>query len=130
MREIKFRGRTFEDGWVYGTPVFYRDGKVGMVVVEPFRVSVVAVIPETVGQFIGLHYKNGVEIYEGDVLGFPNDNPLVVTWVECDCAFKGIDTKLDWHFGILPQIRYPGQAKVIGNIHENPELVEANHDHC
>lgn len=72
MREIKFRGRKSNGEWVYG----YYVGKdtiipfgevnfdLGFIDTSPCY----EVIPDTIGQFTGLHDKNGKEIYEGDIL--------------------------------------------------------------
>lgn len=74
-------------------------------------------------QFTGLRDKNGKEIYEGDVVRFPllenrGGHPVVVEWK---------DAGWNWL-----NIHYTGglEVEVIGNIHENPELLtQANNEH-
>lgn len=73
MREIKFRGKTRNGKWVYGyaakfahdsVPVILEDTEDG---IQPRKI-----IPDTVGQFTGLHDKYGAEIYEGHIVRFDN----------------------------------------------------------
>ena len=80
-----------------------------------------------VEQFTGLHDKNGKEIYEGDILG----DKAVVKWFESlvwdngGSEHPGFYCKqwigfcgMEYHYG------FDG-VEVIGNIHENPELLES-----
>lgn len=75
-------------------------------------------------QSTGLTDKNGKEIYEGDILEFTKDPvQAVVIWNQPHAEFqiKWLDCKvedsLSWH------LHDHGGAEVIGNIHENPELL-------
>ena len=131
MREILFRGKRKDNGeWVEGYFVncideFYRgSGPIPeIIMVDADRIcagedtydKTEEVIPETVGQYIGLKDRNGRRIFEGDILesivkrvGQKLGNLIVINDIR-ECKFVAL---------------YVDQYRVIGNIHDNPELLE------
>ena len=134
MREILFRGKqTDKDKWVYGVPAKgnrYDESEIFMIE-RVFDCDEYAckgceftpVIPETVGQYTGLTDKNGERIFEGDIVTACN------AMGECThtaTAVKWNDFFAEWSIGKCNSMYSDGSIcsyEVIGNIHDNPELI-------
>lgn len=130
-REILSRGkRKDNDEWVEGfywkdiwgddTEYIYYDG-------ESYKV-----IPDTVGRYTGLTDKNGKKIFEGDILGahldvnYPEDETIaIIVWANNAWCIQEL--------GAEPDIIGDDELKndgweIIGNIYDNPELMEVQHE--
>lgn len=129
MREILFRGQCCTDGkWV--------EGYLGIevpdeLVIQQFSfdeyfksncIDQYSVKPETVGQYTGLKDLHGTRIFEGDIVKVYDVycNETVVGVVEfCDGSFRIYDTD----FTSYDRWMYY-KVEVIGNVFDNPELLE------
>ena len=125
MREILFRGKRTDNGkWVCGD-ICHHDGVTCYIGQHPADGSMVCydLDPDTVGQFTGLTDRNGKRIFEGDIVRnadgylFSAQYPFAVKF--CDGNFCGDAGGFVYISG--EEFRY---CEVIGNIHENPELLE------
>ena len=137
MREILFRGKRKDGGiWLFGDLRQWSKTRKGICDYALKNTS--EVDPKTVGQFTGLTDKNGKKIFEGDVVAqnwYDHDEPAdssfgEVVFCEYDCSFSVMDIEKD---GIVPLGRchaYHWEAEVIGNIHDNPELLEGGVGEC
>ena len=123
MREYLFRGKpkhyTNHDKvkveWVYGNLQLLENKTVVWVADR-------AVIPETAGQFTGLTDKNGVKIFEGDIVEYDGLNHLV-DWHPNDAIFVATIPRIQ-ELGFVAYMSEADQFTILGNIHDNPELLE------
>ena len=131
MREIRFRGRDLENDnqWRYGSLIQYPHGECVIVVTDSdVKELSYEVDPDTVGQDTGLKDINGTDIYEGDILQVTLDEladdrtPVKVVGNTTAGFLLEDDYSL---YSYLADI-FINEEKyvVIGNIHDNPELME------
>lgn len=136
MREIKFRGKTQDGKWVYGDLIHSATDTIAILELDaPCLELVATVVPDTIGQFTGLHDKNGKEIYEGDVVRF-----IDYTYTPLDgLKHEGYIAYNKGYFEIVvgDNLRYClhsiqlwvyNHCEVIGNIHDNPNLLTDGRD--
>ena len=127
MREILFRGKhSPKSMWDYGDLYIDHD-KVYISMRETMHGVRVhgEVIPETVGQFTGLTDKNGKKIFEGDILSthfdfnYPEvESRTVVEWGN----FRWVTHQPGYEPDDITDFD-KGLWTVIGNVHDNPELI-------
>jgi uncharacterized phage protein (TIGR01671 family) len=132
MREILFRGKTKDGDWVEGDLVRIKDGDI----VTPYIYYHGEVIKQTVGQFTGLTDKNGTKIFEGDIIadyfgriygvveyGEGHFDGGVYKYTGFFVKTKEKEIFYDGNIFDERNTDYWNSHKVIGNIHDNPELL-------
>ena len=133
-REILFRGKRIDNGeWVYG--YFYEECGATYIIEDRQKETMLnrntpnVIIPETIGQFTGLTDKNGVKVFEADVLSSKSPYRYYVKYKDTafyvyHCEIKDVD-KTPYRWGLLSRFNELGiEVEVIGNIHDNPELLK------
>jgi uncharacterized phage protein (TIGR01671 family) len=132
MREILFRGKDNKTGeWRYGN---LETG--GVLYLIRLKIYEWFVDPETVGQYTGLDDRNGVKIFEGDIVrkviretgGEGKSGKIVFENGAFAIIYDGylpfdFQTVVTLHFYSEKVLKY-AELEVIGNIHDNPELTE------
>ena len=131
MREIKFRGKRLDNGeWVYGFVLFSQDKSEAVIAKLTDTESVCENVDlATIGQFTGLHDKNGKEIYEGDVIRSDCGNGEVrhlISFFDIIASFVAEmlpDNDINDYCTLSQAWILNYNKEVIGNIHDNPELL-------
>jgi hypothetical protein len=129
MREILFRGKTPKDApfnfgennrWIAGG--FFKDCYGETYIARTISAGAFflrQVLPETVGEYTGMKDKNGKRIFEGDIVsdGGIISSGLIAFHQDCTafyCDFQQMSYS-------MASSKY---WEVVGNIHDNPELLE------
>ena len=104
---------TFIFGWGAqenpdGTALFMRDDNYGILVKA-----------DTVGQYAGVHDRNGKEVYDGDIVVNARGECYVVKFIEKYARFSFWKPDIVFAAGLIDN----GNFYVIGNIYDNPELL-------
>ena len=125
IREVIFRGKRTDNGkWVKGYLYITHTGahEIGSYDAEiNIERLTFDVIPETVGQYTGLTDKNGVRIFEGDIVSLVKHDSLIYKVVYVPCRYELVNSKGVNCFVL--DIYKSENIEVIGNIHDNPELL-------
>jgi uncharacterized phage protein (TIGR01671 family) len=132
MREILFRGKREDIGkWIYGDYQHFCIESDIYVYLGPWGSEMRSVKPETVGQFTGLTDKNGKQIFEGDILKFHKfkGEPDWLGFVRYDISMFVIEGEQpvdNGGFEVQLCSIDRKRCEIIGNIHDNPELLGGN----
>lgn len=147
MREILYRGKIEGNGvWTFGayyhqTEFYGEQCDYHLIIsscdeLEDNMMWRDNVYPETIGQFTGLTDKNGIKIFEGDIVSFGisqrimyvhwNDETL--TWELTDVGVSACEVNHLFNTVDLAEIQVESAygemfSEVIGNIYDNPELL-------
>ena len=123
-REILFRGKKSNGRWVYGSlvvseninPAIYYNVSKGVAdVLDWCYVS-----PESIGQYTGLTDKNGVKIFEGDIISIGDPNiKYIIMWRNDGFCAKQIGASS--YIGLT---YWASNIEVLGNVIDNPELIK------
>lgn len=119
MREIKFRGKDYNDNWIYG----WLSGP-NTIHFEPankYKWTAESVLPETVGQFTGVQDENAKDVYEGDIVKFKPSLSMDARKCIGRVRFRQAEFILDSEdYHSLNRVY---EIRVVGNIYDNPEFI-------
>lgn len=142
MREILFRAKRKDNGeWIESLTLFQLDKYLYMFQTAQGEITYdlqhnitailggkkpffVEVIPETVGRFTGLTDRNGTKIFEGDIVKMNSGKRYIGIVEYWEDSFRVASHKIKY-FDFV-SMAADGFGEVIGNVHDNPELLEVN----
>lgn len=124
MREHLFRGKRIDnDEWAFGD-LLVDDHGYKIAIRDRSTLEVMIVSPETVGEYTGLTDTRGKKIFEGDIMSSNKRKTWIgkgKVWFYNGAFFCG---EREWAKFLRLVCLEDKQAVVIGNIHDNPELLE------
>ena len=124
MREILFRGKRMDNGeWVDGN-LFVSDTDGVTYILAGSRIVTIEweVDSSTVGQYTGMKDKNGKKVFEGDIVRKTNEgrHPKIFIANIRTCFY----TNEEVYYSPCDHFTESCEYEIIGNIHDNPELLE------
>lgn len=157
MRNMIARGRVEKDEWVYGLPIeskLFSDDNVnticivtksGLQWVDELYMTYedcITVEANSVGWFTGITDKNGIRIFEGDIIKWHDNTELSVSgqiaeicygkYIDADSHFDDVYL-LGFYFKLFDKDKtcatiswldeYKNDFDIIGNIYDTPELI-------
>lgn len=137
MREILFRAKDYRTGqWVYGiyfkNPVSrFNEGAYYPQIIPEIHgvhdtIERCSIVEDTLGQYTGLIDKNGVKIFEGDIVlkrTYQGKKPFPVAYHDgmFHCGWGGGSSTATHGYTLADK-----QIEVIGNVYDNPELLRGD----
>ena len=132
MREILFRGKDFlgviNHNWCFGSLDTTENDRTIIIYFDRFGNKCrIFVDPSTIGEYTGLKDKNGERIFEGDILrqAYHPEEDVIIEWHDGRFKFRKRNKPKDYGYESLCCVQNTvDYLKVIGNIHDNPELLK------
>ncbi len=126
-REILFRGKRLDNNkWVEGDLEHNAQGGEYIRCRDCGAYQAYKIVPDTRGEYTGLTDKNGVKIFEGDIIagkcGRRHSETFEIWWNGKICSFvagRGVHTRPSMNTGTV------ANYEVVGNVHDNPELLKS-----